>query len=108
MDNIYKKMCRPKICPTDLITDFPAPFSPFAKKSETNEAFIDRFQLVIGGLEIANGFSELNDPIDQRKRYELQEKAGPEARKKLLLRTRNIFEAMEYGMPPVGGIRHRH
>ena len=104
MDNIYKKMCRPKIIQPTFITDFPASFSPFAKKSETNEAFIDRFQLVIGGLEIANGFSELNDPIDQRERYELQEKKRAGGEKETSPSDEEYLEAMEYGMPPAGGI----
>lgn len=104
MDNIYKKMCRPKIIQPTFIIDFPASFSPFAKKSETNVNFIDRFQLVVGGLEIANGFSELNDPADQRERYELQEKKRAGGEKEVSPSDEEYIEAMEYGMPPAGGI----
>ncbi len=74
MDNIYKKMCRPKIIQPTFIIDYPAGFSPFAKKKEENPLLIDRFQLVIAGIEIVNAFSELNDPEDQRARYEEQDK----------------------------------
>lgn len=104
MDNIYKKMCRPKIIQPTFITDFPVSFSPFAKKSEADDRFIDRFQLVIGGLEIANGFSELNDPIDQRERYALQEKKRAGGEKETSPSDEEYIEAMEYGMPPAGGI----
>ena len=79
-------------CPTDFHYGFSGAILAVCQKSETNNGFIDRFQLVIGGLEIANGFSELNDPIDQRERYELQEKSGLEAKRELLLRTRNILK----------------
>ena len=69
MDNIYKKICRPKLIQPTFITDYPAGASPLAKRKEGNKDLIDRFQLVAGGYELVNGFSELNDPIDQKERF---------------------------------------
>ncbi|MBX4216172.1 lysine--tRNA ligase, partial [Candidatus Parcubacteria bacterium] len=72
MDGIYKKVVRPKLIQPTFIVDYPAAFSPFAKRKESDPRFIDRFQLVAGGLELVNAFSELNDPIEQAARYEEQ------------------------------------
>ena len=91
-------------CPTDFHYGFSGAILAVCQKSETNNGFIDRFQLVIGGLEIANGFSELNDPIDQRERYELQEKKRAGGEKETSPSDEEYLEAMEYGMPPAGGI----
>ncbi len=74
MDGIYKKVCRPRLIQPTFITEYPVAFSPFAKRSEKSPEFIDRFQLVIGGLEVVNAFSELNDSEDQRERYLEQDK----------------------------------
>lgn len=103
-DNIYKKTCRPKLIQPIFITDYPAGFSPFAKRREDNPALIDRFQLVIGGIEFVNAFSELNDPLDQRARYEEQDikKKGGEG--DVSPSDEDYLEAMEHGMPPAGGV----
>ena len=104
MDNIFKKVCRSRLVQPTFVTDYPAAFSPFAKRKENNKNFIDRFQLIIGGLELSNGFSELNDPIDQRMRYNEQEKKRESGEKEISLSDEDYLEAMEYGMPPAGGI----
>lgn len=104
MDNIYKKSCRPKIIQPTFIVDYPAGFSPFAKKQENDPTLIDRFQLVIAGIEMVNAFSELNDPLDQRARYEEQDikKKGGEG--DVSPSDEDYLEAIEYGLPPAGGV----
>lgn len=104
MDNIYKKVCRPKLIQPTFIVDYPVASSPFAKKKEDNPALIDRFQLVIGGLEMVNAFSELNDPRDQRERYIEQDKKKKGGDAEVSPSDEDYLEAMEHGMPPAGGV----
>lgn len=104
LDNIYKKTCRPKLIQPTFIVDYPTIFSPLAKHKEgTNGEFIDRFQLVIGGYELVNAFSELNDPVEQKKRFMAQEKNKELGDKEAQPNDEEYVEAMEYGMPPAGG-----
>jgi lysyl-tRNA synthetase class 2 len=104
IDKIYKKTCRPKLINPTFITHYPVAFSPFAKRSEENPDFIDRFQLVAGGFELVNAFSELNDPIDQKERYEEQDRKRNEGNAEISPSDQDFLEAMEYGMPPAGGV----
>jgi lysyl-tRNA synthetase class 2 len=104
IDNIYKKACRPKLIQPTFIVDYPVAFSPFAKRKEKDPSLIDRFQLVIGGLEMVNAFSELNDPIDQRERYLEQDKKRKGGEAEVSPSDETYLEAMEYGMPPAGGV----
>ena len=86
-----------------FITDFPLDISPLARRKESNPALTDRFELFIGGRELANGFSELNDPLDQRQRFEAQvalRDAGDEEAHYL---DEDFVRALEYGMPPTAG-----
>ncbi|MDO8510133.1 MAG: lysine--tRNA ligase [bacterium] len=104
MDSIYKKTCRPKLLQPTIITEYPVNYLPLAKKIAGRPTLVDAFQIVIGGLEIVKAFSELNDPIDQRERFGVQEanlKAGDaEAQRG----DEEFLEAMEYGIPPAGGV----
>ncbi|HBB44246.1 MAG: Lysine-tRNA ligase [Parcubacteria group bacterium GW2011_GWA1_44_13] len=104
MDNIYKKACRPKMIQPTFIINYPAGFSPFAKKQEKDPSLIDRFQLVIAGIEVVNAFSELNDPLEQKARYEEQDikKKGGEG--DVSPSDEDYLEAIEYGLPPAGGV----
>lgn len=104
LDNIYKKVARPKLIQPTFIIDYPVSFNPFAKRKEDNPALIDRFQLVIAGTELVNAFSELNNPIDQAERYSEQDKKGKGGEKEISPSDVEYLEAMEYGMPPNGGI----
>jgi len=104
MDNIYKKTCRPKLTQPTFIVDYPAGFSPFAKRKEGNDELIDRFQLVVSGIEMVNAFSELNDPLDQRERYLEQDKKKKGGDAEVSPSDKDYLEAMEYGMPPAGGV----
>jgi lysyl-tRNA synthetase class 2 len=102
-DAIYKKHVRPNLIQPTFIVDYLVAFSPLAKKQEENSEMIDRYQLVVGGLEVVNGFSELNDPIDQRERFTEQEKNRGAGDEEAQPKDEDYIEAMEYGMPPAGG-----
>lgn len=104
IDNIYKKICRPKLIQPTFIIDYPAEFSPFAKKKIDDPLFIDRFQLVVGGIEMVNAFSELNDPFDQKERFLEQDRKRKEGEAEVSPSDEGYLEAMEYGMPPSGGV----
>ncbi len=104
MDYIYKKVCRPKIIQPTFIIDYPKNALPLTKIHATNPALVDAFQLVIGGLEIAKAFSELNDPLDQAERFTAQESAKNGGDKEAQIKDQDFLEALEYGMPPAGGV----
>lgn len=102
-DLIYKKACRPKLIQPTFIVDYPADMLPLAKRSEKNPTLVRAFQLVAGGIELGKGFSELNDPIDQRSRFETQESFKAEGDSEAQALDEDFIEALEYGMPPTGG-----
>ncbi len=104
LDHIYKKSCRPKLIDPTFIVDFPEHYLPLAKKKEGAKGMVDAFQLVIGGIELVKAFSELNDPLDQRERFEKQEEYKKEGDKEAQEKDEDFLEAMEYGMPPAGGV----
>lgn len=104
MDALYKKAVRPKLIQPTFIVDYPVEMNPFAKRTEEDASLIDRFQLVAGGLEIVNAFSELNNPIDQAERYAEQDRRKRAGEGDISPSDRVYLEAMEYGMPPNGGI----
>ncbi|MEK9171649.1 MAG: amino acid--tRNA ligase-related protein [Patescibacteria group bacterium] len=103
-DEEYKKKIRPTLIQPTFLIDYPVSANPFAKRKENNPNLIDRFQLVIGGLELVNAFSELNNPIDQKERYLEEDKKGKAGEKEISPSDLEYLEAMEYGMPPNGGI----
>ena len=104
IDNIFKKIVRPKLIQPIFVTDYPVLSLPLAKKIENNEKLVDAFQLYIGGLELVKAFSELNDPINQQERFEQQDKEREAGDKEAQPSDRDFVEAMEYGMPPAGGV----
>jgi len=104
VDELYKTFTRPKIIQPTFLVDYPVSMSPLAKNKPGEERVVERFQAVAGGLEIGNAYSELNDPIEQRARFEeqLQERqAGDEERWTI---DEDYLTALEYGMPPTGGL----
>lgn len=104
LDNIYKKMCRPKLIEPTFIVDYPVERIPLAKRKEDNPKLVDVSQLVMGGIETAIIFSELNDPLDQRKRFENQEKNKKLGDKEAQSLDEEYLEALEHGMPPSAGV----
>ena len=104
LDAIYKKVCRPKLIQPTFLIDFPVNYLPLAKRKENDKNLVDAFQLIIGGVEIVKAFSELNDPIDQRERFLAQEKNRLEGDKEAQNLDEDFLEALEYGMPPAGGV----
>lgn len=104
VDEVFKKKVRPNIVEPIFVVNYPKSISPLAKSSDENSEITERFQLVIAGTELVNGFSELNDPIDQRERMEAQERfraAGDEEASRL---DNDFLESLEYAMPPAAGI----
>jgi len=98
--NIVGELVEPKTETHPVfVIDMFKELSPLAKEKKDAPGIVDRFELYIGGMEIANAYSELNDPIDQRKRFEEQAKADPEA-----MIDEDFIQALEYGMPPAGGL----
>lgn len=104
MDSIYKKTCRPKLIQPTFINNYPVNYLPLAKKNDKDKNLADAFQVVVGGMEIVKAFSELNDPIDQRERFAVQEKYRKEGDKEAQPADEDFIEAMEYGIPPAGGL----
>jgi lysyl-tRNA synthetase class 2 len=100
---VFEKLVEPQLIQPTFITGYPLEVSPLARKNEKNPALVDRFELYIGGRELANAFSELNDPVDQRERFEKQaaaRKAGDEEAHPF---DEDYVRALEYGMPPAAG-----
>ncbi|OGZ34375.1 MAG: lysine--tRNA ligase [Candidatus Portnoybacteria bacterium RBG_19FT_COMBO_36_7] len=101
IDEIFK-ILRPKIIQPTFITNYPIGMSPLAKALEENSKEAARFQLVAGGLELVNAYSELNDPQEQAQRMKEQEKDRPSG--EIQRYDKEFIEALEYGMPPAGGL----
>ena len=104
LDELFGAYAEPKLWNPVFIVDYPRELSPLAKPKRGNPALVERFELMIAGREIANCFSELNDPIDQRQRFEAQvrlREAGDDEAQTL---DEDYLRAMEYGMPPMGGV----
>lgn len=102
LDNIYKKYCRPKIIQPTFVIWYPTEIAPLAKK--TPDGLADKFQLIAGGLELVNAYSELNDPIDQKERFGEQENLRAGGDSEAQAHDESYIEAMEYGMPPATGV----
>jgi lysyl-tRNA synthetase class 2 len=96
---VEKKLIQPT-----FIYDYPVEVSPLAKSKVDDKNFADRFELYIGGLEFANGYSELNNPIEQKKRFEEQTKQKELGNEEIANFDKEFLEALEYGMPPAGGL----
>lgn len=103
-DEIYKKVARPNMIQPTFVINHPIELSPLTKKLPDNPAHVARFQLLIGGFELMNAFSELNDPQDQRERFEAQEKLRKKGDEEAQRLDEDFIEALEYGMPPAAGI----
>ena len=103
MEDIFRKAVRPHLLQPTFITDHPASLLPLAKRSIKNPQTVESFQLYIGGLELVKGFSELNDPVDQNKRFEEQEELRRKGDDEAAPADSDFVENLEYGMPPAAG-----
>ena len=103
LDEIFKEKVEPFLVQPAFITDYPVELSPLAKKKPSNPALVERFELFIAGREIANAFSELNDPIDQRERFLKQVEAKAHGDEETHPMDEDYVRALEYGMPPAAG-----
>lgn len=102
-DEIYKKYCRPKIWEPTFVIHHPLGFQPLAKALEGNPQKLANFQLVAAGFELLNAFSELNDPLEQKRRFEEQEKMLKSGFEEAQRMDKDFLEALEYGLPPAAG-----
>ena len=103
IDQLYKKLVRPKLIQPSFLINHPLDISPLAKKKDNDQTKTQRFQVLIAGAEVGNAFSELNDSIDQRERFEMQDKLRAEGDEEAQMMDEDFVEALEYGMPPTAG-----
>ena len=104
IDEIFGETCEHHYIQPTFIIDYPKEMSPLTKEHRSNPALTERFELMINGKEIANAYSELNDPIDQRERFEEQLKLSEKGDDEAMFIDQDFIRALEYGMPPTSGI----
>lgn len=103
IDLLYKKVSRPKLISPTFLVEHPKALSPLARANDENPEIVDRFQLVINGAEVINAYSELVDPIDQKKRLIEQARLKASGDEEAMMMDEDYVRAMEYGMPPISG-----
>jgi len=104
VDALFSEKVEPRLIQPTFITDYPLELSPLAKRSSEDSRLVERFELFLAGFELANAFSELNDPDDQRARFEAQRRAAAAGDQEAHPMDEAFLEALEHGMPPTGGL----